>query len=194
MQTRAAIFLPGLALLLSGCALWYNAPLVPPLVPGQRVRVTIPSVGMKQQVATLAALSADTIVLRDVVPGDSMRWATPLSGVSYFERSRGVHSAAGAGAAIGGVAGGVFGYIAVKQSRDACNKATYGYWPFCALEEPVYGFFAGSLVGAGMGAVVGLFIRSERWEHIPLALLRRLHVELSPQVGGSLGLGVSLAF
>jgi hypothetical protein len=194
MKTCLAIALPGLAFLLSACAQVFEVERPPRLAPGQRVRVTIPRSGMKKHVATLIALSADTIVLASAEPGDSTRWIAPLRNVGYFEVSRGIHGAAETGAVIGFVAGGALGYWAMKAERDACNGATQGYWPFCSLDEPVLGLISGGLVGAGVGALTGLFIRSERWEHIPLRLVRRIRVGLSPQPDGRLGLGAALTF
>ena len=50
---------------------------------------------------------------------------------------------------------------------------------------------AGALLGAGVGAVVGYFIKTDRWEEISLD---RLRVSFAPQRDGGFVLGLSVEF
>jgi hypothetical protein len=54
----------------------------------------------------------------------------------------------------------------------------------------VIGGLAGGVLGAGLGALIGLAIPAEKWEEVSLNELR---VTLVPQRDG-FGLGISVAF
>ena len=46
-------------------------------------------------------------------------------------------------------------------------------------------------LGAGIGAIVGALIKTDRWEEVPLD---RLRVSFVPQRGGRFALGLSVRF
>ena len=50
---------------------------------------------------------------------------------------------------------------------------------------------AGGLLGAGVGAVIGWAIKTERWEEVPLD---RLQLNMVPLRDGGFALGVSVTF
>ena len=53
------------------------------------------------------------------------------------------------------------------------------------------GTFSGLVVGTAIGGLIGAFIRSDRWEEVPLDQLR---VQPVATVDGRFGLAVSLSF
>jgi hypothetical protein len=115
----------------------------------------------------------------DGVPGDTIRVATAASVTAFpaavlqrVEIHRGQRSHRAAGAGIGFVAGGVATYLVLNAggSRSLCDRdanqdamSSGECWGLTLL---------GGAVGAGLGAVVGGFIRSEKWEDIPVERLR----------------------
>lgn len=117
---------------------------------------------------SLARLGPDTIFLID----DETRSmaATPLSSVGRFEISRGRHGRAGRGALIGFIAGTTLGagLTLLGCGADKCESSGGDWAGFFALTMGV----AGGLAGTGVGAIIGSFIKTERWEEIPLARLR----------------------
>jgi hypothetical protein len=151
-----------------------------PLAPGQRVRVTAPSASMRNEVATIEAITADTLVLVRMWAGQSLRSAVPLASVQGMDMSRRRRGHAGVGAALGGMLGFIAGTIADRQCERTC-----GIICIC-LYRPV-----GAVVGLGLGAICGAGWKTDLWEPVPLD---RLRVGLSPQPSGRLGLGAAVSF
>ncbi|MDH3457542.1 MAG: hypothetical protein OER90_11955 [Gemmatimonadota bacterium] len=153
-----------------------------PLQPGQRVHVTVPTLGIKKQAATFEALRGDVLV---VVADSAMN--CPLSSVSRLEVSRGRKSNAVKGLAIGSVAGVVVGAVLGVVASTGSGE-TLCYWGTVecgASGAAAFGVFGG-LVGLGIGALS----KTERWEEVPLD---RLRVSIVPQRDG-FGIGASIAF
>ncbi|NIM48163.1 MAG: hypothetical protein GTN78_20795 [Gemmatimonadales bacterium] len=151
-----------------------------PLEPGQRVRVTAPNLRMRHQLATFEALRGDTLV----VTADSTMYC-PLASVTRFEVDQGRKSewktGLIVGAFVGAIGGGIAGYV-IEGIDD--------YSPEYPL--PVAGgALAGAAVMGGLGAGIGAFIKTDRWEEIPLD---RLRVSLVPRPDGRFGLSLSLRF
>jgi hypothetical protein len=189
-----------LAFFLSGCTLalpfHMAGPLPAPrwrpdptLNAGEKVRVWVPASEDYVRIASVVALSGDTIVL-DQWPSRSgaaqsgptaVRISLPLGAVGRLEVSHGFHRHVQAGFAFGALAGGIAGYL-------ACGP-TWGYVPECTHPEVFYIVAVPiALVGAAIGSRW-----TEEWEDIPLDALRRLRVDLVPQPRGRVGLGASLA-
>ncbi len=169
----------------------------PVLEAGSRIRVTYPcepafdgSPQAPDRVCrsdgTLTRLSGDTIV----VEADDSRSAHPLESVSRVEVSTGTKSHWLTGAAIGFVVGGTVAYVALSSggSTSICdqsaNQDAASVGECIALSTAV-----GGLPGFGVGALVGTFIRSERWQEVPL---NRLRVSAGPEPGAGFRLAVSI--
>ncbi|NIM48165.1 MAG: hypothetical protein GTN78_20805 [Gemmatimonadales bacterium] len=180
MRTR--IYLPAVLLVVPfATAVAQQQP--PPLEPGQRVRVTVPTRDMNKHVETFRRLRGDTLVL------ESMR--CPLSDVTRLEVHRGEKSKAGKGALFGGLVGAGLGVVAsvVWAAHDCEFIDNVG----CEGEEVAVMAGGTAILGAAgalLGAGVGALIQTDRWEEVPLD---RLRVSLVPQRDG-FGIGASISF
>ena len=134
----------------------------------------------------LTLVSGDTIM---IAARDSM-WVYDLNEVSRVEVSRGRKSHWLAGAGIGFVVGAATAYVALSSggSTSTCdqsaNQDAVSVGECIALAALV-----GGVPGAGLGAVAGLFIRSERWQDVPVD---RLRVSIGPEPGGWFKLAISI--
>ena len=151
-----------------------------PLTPGQRVRVTAPSAGLHEDVATVVAISTDTLVLERLWAGQPLRSAVPLGSVQALESVQSTHDNAGTGA----VFGGFLGFVAGALADAACQRAG-GFPQICPFK------LVGMVLGAGLGASVGGGRITERWEPVPLD---RIRVGLTAHAAGRLGLSVGFSF
>ena len=180
-----------------------RAPLIaqepPPLDAGHRVRLTFPCESADAGLAgsepracraegSLARLIGDTIVLAAGKSEAATTSAYDLNEVSRVEVSTGTKSHWLTGAAIGFVVGGTVAYLALSSggSTSTCdqsaNQDAISVGECIALATAV-----GGLPGFGLGALVGTFIRSERWQQVPLD---RLRVSVGPGPGSGLGLAI----
>lgn len=144
---------------------------------GAKVRVSAPDFKL---VGTAAGLEPDTLLMES----RDARLAIPLSPLAKLEVHRGRKSNTGNGALIGFVSGAVIG---AAMGAAPCPENAYVCiegWEGAALGGGVLG-----AVGAGLGALVGAVMRTDRWEEVPLD---RLRVGLAPQK--ELGLMVSVSF
>ncbi len=168
---------------------------LPHLTAGQQVRVTIPGAGLTQEDATLVSLYRDTIVVdRFHVVLDSTGWRTdstrnavPLSAVTSLEVMIRSQPHVVRDGAIGGGVGALAGYLFIK----AIEKQYCGWNMICVQPgQAGSGAAIGGVLGAGIGALIGLIYRPERWE--PVAL-DRLHVTVMPLDHGGVGIGGSVS-
>jgi hypothetical protein len=114
-----------------------------------------------------------------------------LDAVSRVEVSRGRRSYWLAGAAAGFVTGAGVTYAVLNSggSTSLCNQSANQ--DAIASGECIGLTALGGLAGAGLGALVGALIRTERWQDVPLEQLR---VGLWTQPGHGAGLAVLLTF
>ena len=130
---------------------------------------------------TLRSVTIDSIVV------DTVR--LPISSISQLQvRHR--RGNAGKGALIGGITLGVASGIA---GAAGCAGSS-GSFIDCSDRVPaafLTGGFLGFAVGAGIGAVIGAFVKTDRWERVAVG---RLLVSAAPGRNGPLTLGVSLSF
>jgi hypothetical protein len=143
------------------------------LHPGQRVRVT--STSSKDVTGVVSQARTDSIVVFTEPTGATITFATP--DVRKVDVSRGRSAAEGAkkGALWGaGIGAGFAVLIAAIAASDNNQNAHYNV-----------GEFAANMVGGGLtwGAVIGAFVKAERWDH----------VAFQPLVGLS-SAGVSISF
>jgi len=158
-----------------------------PIEPGQRVRVTAAGLGMNKQAATFHSLDGGILT----VTTDSTLQC-PLSDVTRLDVHQGRHGHPWRGAGIGfgaGVVAGVFTALLVcqgQQGQDCYDESTDMTWLIAEISGA-----SGGLVGAGIGALIGANVKTDRWEEVPLDELR-VHSLVTPD--GRFGLGVSLRF
>lgn len=169
----------------------------PGLEAGDRVRVTFPcdrALGTAFQPTgrvcrsdgRLALLTRDTIV---IAAGNSTT-AHSLESVSRVEVGTGTKSHWLPGAAIGFAVGWTAAYVALSSggSTSTCdqsaNQDAVSVGECVALSALV-----GGVPGFGLGALVGIFIRSERWQDVPLD---RVRVSAGSGPGDGLRLTVSI--
>jgi hypothetical protein len=152
------------------------------LAPGDRIRVTAPSLGVEQLVCALSAFSPDSVVVED----RGTLLSLPLASVTKLEVYRGQQSRAGKGAVtgllVGGGVGALFGLIAAGAEGAETGYVLGGALIFAGL---------GGGVGALVGAGVGQRRLVERWEPV---LLYPSQGRLPPPAGPRLAIGVSLRF
>ncbi|MDH5198516.1 MAG: hypothetical protein OEY20_14840 [Gemmatimonadota bacterium] len=173
-----------LLLLLPGLALAQQ----PQLTPGQRVRVTAPDFGLARAHATLEAIDGGELVLRT----DATR-RVPLASVARLEAYAGRRSHWLLGAGIGFVVGAGATYFVLNPpgggSTALCdqsaNQDAIGSAECLGLTA------LGGVAGAGLGALVGMFIKRDTWTDVPREGLR---LSVVPQPNGRFTVAASLAF
>ena len=141
------------------------------LTPGARVRVrfkatTQPIVGI------LDTISRDTVRLGP--EGEHAASRVAVSTIEGIDVSRGQHSNVGKGAVWGGAIVGGMGLItgvALASDQGSLVSITGGE----AVELTV----ASTALGAGVGALIGSLVRSEKWEAVPLSTLQVAPVSLN---------------
>ncbi len=159
-----------------------------PIVPGVTVRVSAPPVVEKHVVGFVVSLDRDTLVLN--VEGRAAPLMIPLVSVGVLEVHRGRKSRIGRGAliglgvgvAVGGVSG--FGLCEMDETKSGCE-----------FHEHIFGsLISGALfglLGGGFGALIGVAVRTDRWEAVPL---ERIRVGLTRHGGRGLALTASVSF
>ena len=146
-----------------------------------RVRTVCPP-----HVGTFTMMAADSIVLG--TGGSGSRTGVSLASVTSLEVSRGRMSRTGSGALVGFAVGAVYGAMQGGSWAQGCDEPHF--WP-CSdpAAMAVLGVFFGG-IGMGMGAMIGGFIRTDRWEEVPLD---RVRVSFAPRRDG-FAVGLSVAF
>jgi hypothetical protein len=160
----------------------------PRVAPGQRVRVTAPDVGLTRAPATLEAIDGGELVLRT----DATR-RVPLASVARLEMYAGRRSHWLLGAGIGFVAGAGATYLVLNppgsSSTALCdqsaNQDAIGTGECLGLTA------LGGVAGAGLGALVGLFLKSDKWTDVPREGWR---LSVVPQPHGRFTVAASLSF
>jgi hypothetical protein len=149
------------------------------IAPGDRVRVTAPSMDLDKGVGSVTELKTDTLVVEMEERADALD--VPLADVTKLEiRGQQTSRATWTGAAIGAAVGGLGLTLAAAAvcSGGACTIEDAGYLAIAAG-----GAVGGGLVGAGIGAL----IKTGGWEEVPLDEIR---VSLTPIAPGGVGVTV----
>ena len=172
---------------------------LPLVIPGWRVRATVPTVDSRQVIGTVvswqpdsADLSLGRLVLEAEEP-DHLRGTQTftIASITKLEASHGRTKLGPAklgaiGGAIGALVGAVIGAASVDDNPPPGTPVWFTEGDMALLGAVLFG-------GAGVfiGAMIGYYVTVERWGAIPLD---RLRVSFAPQRDGSLGLGVSVRF
>ncbi len=146
-----------------------------PVTVGDRVRVTAPDLGLNNYDGRLrlqdgSVLTVDTL---DV----------PLTSVTELEVYRGKKGHTTELVLLGFLAGAGIG--AAVAASDCAGGSQY------ASVCPAAGAAMGGLAGLFVGGITAEFIKSDRWEKVPLDQLR---VSFVPQRDGRFAFGLSVAF
>jgi hypothetical protein len=152
------------------------------LRPGDRIRVRTMSGGPAEMVGTYQGSEPDHLVL---FTSQSTRVEVPWDNLSRLELSRGMQTNAGKGALIGlgvgGAAGLALGLAFVADDSGFYEDVNAGHVVFATL---VFG-----AAGAGLGALIGLASKSERWQTVPAEQWR---IQVAPDLKGGVTIGVNL--
>jgi hypothetical protein len=169
------------------------------LEPGQAIRVTAHTFGLKRTPVTLDALGPDTLHVQytrkrldhGTVVTDSVRQPLPLDAVSKIEIPAGRRSNWDRGARTGAIVGGAVGLL-LGAALLACGGDDY----LCPDEpaQAVGGMVAATatvgLAGGLVGALIGAMSTRERWWQVPT---RRVPFAITRRSGG-LALVASISF
>ena len=152
---------------------------------GEKVRVTTRT-GRDDRTGVVMAADAQSLTVSLGSGKPPVR--IPLASVRKLEVARGRRTAVKEGAISGGLVGLVLGVLAVHTvSHALCENATD-----CDASPQGYGIGAGAFAagGAGLGALVGLAIKTDRWETVPVD---RVGVAIGPVPAGA-GVQVSVGW
>ena len=156
----------------------------PAIVPGDRVRVSAPGIGVERLVATVLTAKPDTIVVQSREP-----LALPIASVTRLELSRDRKSRARLGMAIGFWSGAIAGGVIAASLEDAEDNFIMDSNPSDAGGALLGSALLGGIAGTGLGALIGSIFRVDQWAAMPL---HRIRVTIVPQRKGKLSVGVSL--
>jgi len=169
-KIRKATFLPVLFLLILVYSLEIIAHAPAQIVAGERVRISVssfikdqtPYQSQEKFTGVVVAFHNDTLVLN--IEGDCDSVAIPFRSIEKIEVSRGRKSNWLTGLVIGSIGGALtLGLIATQEAgKESQTAGTY------FLEGAAVGGLVFGVVGTGVGA----FIKTERWEEVPLEKIR----------------------
>jgi hypothetical protein len=120
-----------------------------------------------------------------LIEGGTSTWRLSLASIAHLDLSSGRRANTLKGAGIGFLAGagvGTIWILSVAQGGGDCDPVGPCILLACA-------FLGGG--GAAVGAVIGAFIRTERWEEVPLGHFR---LSLTPDAARALTFRASLSF
>jgi hypothetical protein len=190
---RIVLLLPALLILVP---IGLHAQQEPPVAPGDRVRVTAPSVSARPVVGQLLAMHSDSLSIEAEKwrPGGHRQQVVnvPVGSLTQLEVSRGRTSKAGTGALVGfvvtGLAVGAFAqafctnFTLFESDPDDAGE--------CLPRSLLAGGAGGLFIGVPLGLLIGSRSKGDRWEEVPLNMLR---IGPSPVTTDGVALSVSLS-
>jgi hypothetical protein len=159
---------------------------IEPVATGDRVRVWAPSVGVEGLVGTVLALRADTIVVDNDEP-----LVLAISSLTRLEVSRDRQSRAGTGGIVGLVGGAVAGAVICIAAQCSLTSGSESAFEDEGLNSIALAAALGGAAGYSVGFLIGSAIKVDRWEEIPLDMLR---VTVAPWPTGGLSVGLRVRF
>jgi hypothetical protein len=155
-------------------------------VAGEKVRVTTLA-GRSREQGVVVRTDAEFLIV--ALGREQAPVRIPLASVERIEVARGRRSVAKEGALVGGVTGAILGGVAVAALSEALCESPSGCGGATAQASLLgAGLFGAG--GAGVGALIGLAIKTDRWERVPVD---RVRLGFQPTPAGA-GLQVSLAW
>ncbi len=157
---------------------------------GDRVRITVPALGLQDAKGSLQGVRADTLFVQldsERIGGQAAPKAIAVGAVSRLAVRRHLvgHVTAEAGGTLTGAA---LGGVLVYNAQRGCASGLAGWR--CAWNR-VGRAFLGGMVGGVVGWLVGGALVPQQWEWVSP---EGLQVAFSVQDGGGVGLRVSAAF
>jgi hypothetical protein len=152
-----------------------------PVMVGSRVRISAPSLLKGDRIeGVIAAVDGECAT---VTTGSGVSVVVAREAVATFEVSVGRKRNTLKGTAIGAVAGAAVGVLSTVDPQN-CGVNSPNY---CSRGEAVRTSILG---GGALGAIVGAFVKSDRWVHVPLD---RWTFDVRPVRGGGRA-SLSLSF
>ena len=138
------------------------------LMPGDRVRISAPEFFQKMEISqparkiksvvgTVMAANPDTLFLKVDNQHEPMIISVPFASLKRLEVKRGKKSKIGSGAGVGFLVGAITGAAIFYNADEEGNDFSPENAALAAVK-------LGILIGAG----IGLNMRSDRWEEVPL--------------------------
>ncbi len=147
---------------------------------GERVRVKALSEGLGRPIEIVGTLEQRASAYLIVRPPGAAPARIAWDDVWRFQVSRGRHSNSGKGAMIGLGIGGALGLaLGISLTGDDFFDVGAGDVALISLQM--------GAMGAGIGALIGMASKSERWETVPPHAWR---IQVAPDPGGGVALGV----
>jgi hypothetical protein len=131
-----------------------------PIILGDRVRVTAPTLGPSPILGTVLDRRVDALILRRG-SGDTI--TVPIASLARVEVSYGHHRHPFTGAIVGVASGAVIGGVLGALSKDT------GPLAFGRAGQIAVGVGVGSAAGTVVGAGIGAFVRTDRWHDAAVA-------------------------
>jgi len=187
-HTCRALVLAGIGLALATTAAAQDAfPDTPPLTPGVRVRVSVAASGDRLK-GTVQALDERTL---SVISDDRTLVHVPRGSITRLETGWGRRGNARKGLVTGALFGAGVGLLVCGVDESGWDhESRREHDATCDGGEWVGLPLAAAATYGGIGALIGHFIKSDRWVEVPIAGAR---LSLGPPARG-LGLSVSLRF
>ena len=132
---------------------------------GDKVRVTAPEQLTAKTRGIITGISRDSL---QFMRHDSVLHVS-LSSIQKLEVSTGIKRSAGRGALIGaGSFGLTLGFIMMATDKTCSSDDLWCMDLFSRSDSFKLGFVSGALLGGVSGAIIGHFIKRDRWEKINL--------------------------
>ena len=153
--SQALVLLPLFVLISTSTPVFADSP-----VPGKRFRISYLDYHRSRQI-TGDIVRVETSVVTIRSEGDSATTSIERRDINRVERHVGTRSHWAMGMGIGCAAGLVVGVIAAAAEENSSS-----------IVGDDATLFAGMVLGAGLGTLVGAAIRTDQWESVPLSDLR----------------------
>jgi hypothetical protein len=156
------------------------------------VRVSASSDGIRHLVGTLSGYDGENAAIKADKEQKSM-WVS-LTSVTRIQQGYGREPNIVEGVIVGLLVGGIGGAVVGSATYEECVPEGWFDCMFTLDSEgqaAALGGLVGVLLGAGLGAITGAFIKTERWEEVPLD---RLRVSFAPKRDGRFALGMTVSF